>query len=100
MIVCVCIVAYENDFDAIAISPPGYGNTTQIDQDTGSTRALFRPRSTTTRTGISIAGWVENLGQVFSRLLGYDTNNLSGPFHRQKHLPGASKIEELQRTMH
>lgn len=29
------LVAFKHDFDGLAISPPGYGNTTQVEEEGG-----------------------------------------------------------------
>lgn len=87
---CVRIVAYENDFDAIAISPPGYGNTTQIDQDINRTKGLFR--SSSPNADISSIGWVGQLGKALMRLFGYEARHQNGAPYQQNRHSAASEV--------
>lgn len=50
-------VAYEHDFDAIAITPPGHGNTTQVEDEGGGfwSASNFLKHALESCLGVSLA---------------------------------------------
>lgn len=54
---CRISVAYEHDFDAIAITPPGHGNTTQVEDEGGGfwSSSNFLKHAVESCLGVSLA---------------------------------------------